>query len=354
MNLLPEDIEEEFFGPEIKDDPEEEDLYEHFQLTSAPGQMLLRLDVFLATFLKNTSRSRIKNATLSDCVRVNGIPRKASYKVKPGDQVTVLLPYPPPPEVTAENIPLKIEYEDEQIILVNKTPGMVVHPGVGNHTGTLIHALLWHFKDLPQAPGLIQRPGLVHRIDKDTSGLLVIAKTEFALSFLAQQFYDHSCARTYHAIVWGDIPQDTGTITGNIGRSNKDRKIFMVYPDGLIGKPAITHYEVIERFGFATYIKCKLETGRTHQIRVHLKHIGHTLFGDYFYGGDQILSGNNSGSYSKMIKNALEICPRQSLHAKTLGFIHPDTHNWIEFNSELPEDFNTVLSKFRNFIQGRN
>ncbi|NBV13554.1 MAG: RluA family pseudouridine synthase [Sphingobacteriia bacterium] len=354
MNLLPDDTEEAFFGPEIKDDPEEEDLYEHFQLTSAPGQMLLRLDVFLSTFLKNTSRSRIKNATLSDGVRVNGIPRKASYKVKPGDQVSVLLPYPPPPEVTAENIPLNIIYEDEQIILVNKSPGMVVHPGVGNHTGTLIHALLWHFKDLPPGPGLIQRPGLVHRIDKDTSGLLVIAKTEFALSFLAQQFYDHSCARTYHAIVWGDIPQDTGTIIGHIGRSTKDRKIFMVYPDGLIGKPAITHYEVIERFGFATYIKCKLETGRTHQIRVHLKHIGHTLFGDYFYGGDQILSGNNSGSYSKMIKNALEICPRQSLHAKTLGFIHPGTQNWIEFNSELPEDFNNVLLKFRNFIQGRN
>jgi len=342
--------------PDIEQNEEEEGLFEHFTLISAPGQMMLRLDVFLATFLKNTSRSRIKNATLAGNVFVNDIIRKASYKVKPGDKVSVLLPYPPPPEVEPENLELNISYEDESIILVNKSPGMVVHPGVGNHTGTLIHGLLYHFLQLPKSssPDGGIRPGLVHRIDKDTSGLLLVAKNEFALSWLAKQFYDHTCERTYHAIVWGNLKEDKGTITGNIGRSHKDRKIFMVYTDGISGKPAVTHYEVLERFGFATYVKCNLETGRTHQIRVHFRHIGHTLFSDTFYGGDKILSGNNTGKYKHMIQQALELCPRQALHAKTLGFLHPQSQAPVNFDSELPEDFQQVLNLFRAFTLAGN
>jgi 23S rRNA pseudouridine1911/1915/1917 synthase len=330
---------------------EESDLYEHFTLISAPGQMLMRLDVFLATFLKNTSRSRIKNATLAGNVFVNDTVRKASYKVKPGDKVSVLLPYPPPPEVTAEYMPLNILFEDAHVILIQKNPGMVVHPGVGNHTGTLIHGLLYHFEQLPKGSGTEGglRPGLVHRIDKDTSGLLVIAKNEYALSWLARQFFDHTCERTYHAIVWGNLKEDSGTITGHIGRSTKDRKIFMVYPDGSDGKHAITHYQVMERFGFATYVQCKLETGRTHQIRVHFKHIGHTLFSDQFYGGEKIQGGNMSGALKSMLQKALEICPRQALHAKTLGFVHPATEKFMNFDSELPEDFSSVLEMFRAF-----
>lgn len=333
------------------DNSEDSELHEHFTLTSAPGQMLMRLDVFLATFLRNTSRSRIKNATLAGNVFVNEQIRKASYKVKPGDKVSVLLPYPPPPDVEPEALDLNIAYEDPHLLLVNKTPGMVVHPGVGNHTGTLIHGLLHHFLDLPKndSPEGGLRPGLVHRIDKDTSGLLVIAKNEYALSFLAKQFFDHSCERTYHAIVWGNLKEDKGTITGHIGRSIKDRKIFMVYTDESAGKHAVTHYEVMERFGFATYVKCKLETGRTHQIRVHFKHIGHTLFSDTFYGGDKILAGNNVGKFKHMIQDALTACPRQALHAKTLGFIHPHTEKWMDFDSEIPEDMQTALDMFRKF-----
>jgi len=332
---------------------EESDLYEHFTLISAPGQAMLRLDVFLATFLKNTSRSRIKNATLTGNVFVNDQVRKASYKVKPGDKVSVLLPYPPPPELSAENLNLSIHYEDEAVLLINKSPGMVVHPGVGNHTGTLVHGILWHFEHLPKGNRAEDhlRPGLVHRIDKDTSGLIVIAKTEYALSWLARQFYDHSCERTYHALVWGDLKENKGTITGNIGRSLKDRKIFQVFIDSTEGKHAVTHYEVLERFGFATYVKCKLETGRTHQIRVHFKHIGHTLFSDSFYGGDKILAGNNTGRYKHMIQEALSICPRQALHAKTLGFQHPVTEKWMNFDSEIPEDFQSALELFRNYSQ---
>lgn len=330
---------------------EESDLYEHFTLYSAPGQTMMRLDVFLATFLKNTSRSRIKNATLAGNVFVNDQVRKASYKVKPGDKVSVLLPYPPPPELSAENLNLNIHYEDEALLLINKSPGMVVHPGVGNHTGTMVHGILWHFEHLPKGNRAEDhmRPGLVHRIDKDTSGLIVVAKNEFALSWLARQFYDHTCERTYHAIVWGNLKEDKGTITGNIGRSIKDRKVFQVYADPAEGKHAVTHYEVMERFGFATYVKCNLETGRTHQIRVHFKHIGHTLFSDSFYGGDHILAGNNTGKYKHMIREALALCPRQALHAKTLGFVHPVTEKWINFDSEIPADFQNALDLFRNF-----
>jgi 23S rRNA pseudouridine1911/1915/1917 synthase len=332
---------------------EESDLYEHFTLTSAPGQMMLRLDVFLATFLKNTSRSRIKNATLAGNVFVNDQVRKASYKVKPGDKVSVLLPYPPPPELSPEQLDLTIHYEDDSILLVNKRPGMVVHPGVGNHTGTLVHGLLWHFNQLPKGNGKDEylRPGLVHRIDKDTSGLIVIAKNEYALSWLARQFYDHSCERTYHAIVWGNLKEDKGTITGNIGRSLKDRKIFQVFSDPNEGKHAVTHYEVLERFGFATYVKCNLETGRTHQIRVHFKHIGHTLFSDSFYGGDSILAGTNTGKFKHMIQQALLLCPRQALHAKTLGFVHPDSEKWMAFDSEIPKDIQAALELFRQYPQ---
>ncbi|MFN0203159.1 MAG: RluA family pseudouridine synthase [Bacteroidia bacterium] len=360
-----EDFEEEEddFAPPLELDEsvsfeaivEEGAMYEHFSLTAAKGQTFLRVDKYLTNLLPNVSRSKIQHAAEIGYVTVNGKVVKGSYKVKPFDKISLMLPYPPPPKLAGEDIPINIFYEDEDLLIVNKIADMVCHPSIGHHTGTLVHALIWHFQNLPAPlmPQNVMRPGLVHRIDKGTSGLLVIAKNEAAMVGLGKQFFDHSTERLYYAIVWGDLKQEEGTITGHIGRSIRNRKLFMVYPEGDQGKRAVTHYKVLERFGIATLIQCKLETGRTHQIRVHLKHIGHTLVGDSFYGGDLPSAIPNATQKMRLFAlNCLDIIDRQALHAKTLGFIHPRTKEKISFDSELPNDFQLVIEKFRTWKEG--
>jgi 23S rRNA pseudouridine1911/1915/1917 synthase len=315
------------------------------------GQSLLRLDKFLIIRTENTSRNRIQNAIDAGNVLVNEKVVKASYKVKPLDVISMVLPHPPrDTEVYPEDIPIDILYEDDDVIMVNKAPGMVVHPGFNNYTGTLVNALVFHSQQLPQMPGNDGRPGLVHRIDKDTSGLLLVSKNEWAITFLAKQFFDHSITRKYIALVWGDLTED-GTVTGYIGRSVKDRKVMAVYDDESKGKWSVTHYKVLERFNYVTLIECQLETGRTHQIRAHMKHIGHPLFNDSTYGGDKILKGTVFNKYRKFVENCFEILPRQALHAKSLGFIHPSTRKFIHFETELPEDISSVIEKWRNYIK---
>ena len=336
-------------GAELKQT--EDGLYEYKQLKADPGQRPIRLDRWLTIILKNKSRTNIKNATEAGCIRVNGKVVKASYKVKPGDEIAILLPHPPPPELSPEDIPIEVRYEDDDIMIINKYPGMVVHPGVGNWTGTLLHALLFYRnRDRLDAPREEwDFPTLVHRIDKDTSGLMVVPKHEFANSFLGRQFYDHSIDRLYNALVWGDVKEDSGTIVGHVGRDRINRKLFRVYKDGSVGKHAITHYRVLERFGFATLVECKLETGRTHQIRVHMKHLGHTLFSDWFYGGDHIMVAPNLPKFIPFIQNVQRTLPRQGLHARTLGFVHPQTRQRVHFDSELPEDMAMAIQKMRRY-----
>jgi len=328
-------------------------IYEHHRIRVDPGQVITRVDLFLANRLRNFSRSRIKLAADLGYLRINGKEVKVSYKVKPYDEVSIIMPYPPSPDLMPEDLPLDIVYEDDVLMIVNKPAGMVCHPGAGNYRGTLINALLFHFQNklqLPEDERAKYRPGLVHRIDKDTTGLLVIAKTEQAFNSLARQFFERKTHRLYYALVWGDLAQDQGTIVGHIGRSPYDRKRFQVYEDGSMGKHAVTHYKVVQRFGVATLVQCKLETGRTHQIRVHFKYLGHTLFGDVFYGGHRILRGKPSKSYLRLIEECLYALPRQALHAKTLGLVHPATGEKMYFNSELPDDFKTVLLKFAEFM----
>lgn len=330
---------------------EEQDLYEHLRIVVDKGQSLLRIDKFLMHRVENASRNRIQNAIDAGNVLVNEKIIKASYKVKPNDVITVVLPHPPrDTEVYPENIPLDFVYEDDDLLVVNKAAGMVVHPGFNNYTGTLVNALVYHFQQLPQLPGNEGRPGLVHRIDKDTSGLLLISKNERSLTYLARQFYDHSITRKYHALVWGDLVAD-GTVTGYIGRSAKDRRVMDIYPDEDKGKWAVTHYKVLERFGYVTLIECQLETGRTHQIRAHMKFLGHPLFSDATYGGDRILKGTVNGKYKQFVENCFELMPRQALHAQTLGFIHPTTKQYLHFEAPLPNDFTAVLEKWRNYIK---
>lgn len=332
-------------------DLEEQDLYEHLRIVVDKGQSLLRLDKFLIIRTENTSRNRIQNAIDAGNVLVNDKVVKASYKVKPLDVISMVLPHPPrDTEVYPENIPLDIVYEDDDVILVNKPAGMVVHPGFNNYSGTLVNALVYHARQLPQMPGNDGRPGLVHRIDKDTSGLLLISKNEWAITFLAKQFFDHTITRKYIALVWGDLT-DAGTVTGYIGRSVKDRKVMAVYDDENKGKWSVTHYKVLERFNYVTLIECELETGRTHQIRAHMKHIGHPLFNDNTYGGDRILKGTVFNKYRQFVENCFEILPRQALHAQSLGFIHPSMRKYIHFETELPDDFKAVLEKWRNYIK---
>lgn len=332
-------------------DLEEQDLYEHLRIVVDKGQSLLRLDKFLIIRTENTSRNRIQNAIDAGNVLVNDKVVKASYKVKPLDIISMVLPHPPrDTEVYPEDIAIDIIYEDDDVIMVNKAPGMVVHPGFNNYTGTLVNALVFHSQQLPQMPGNDGRPGLVHRIDKDTSGLLLVSKNEWAITFLAKQFFDHSITRKYIALVWGDLTDD-GTVTGYIGRSVKDRKVMAVYDDETKGKWSVTHYKVLERFNYVTLIECQLETGRTHQIRAHMKHIGHPLFNDSTYGGDKILKGTVFNKYRQFVENCFEILPRQALHAKSLGFIHPTTRKFIHFETELPEDISSVLEKWRNYIK---
>lgn len=327
---------------------DQDDLYEHFKFTAGEGQEPLRVDKFLMNFIENATRNKIQQAIKAGNVLVNEIEVKSNYKVKPKDIVRVVLAHPPHENLlVAENIPLNIFYEDDSVIVVNKPAGMVVHPGHGNYSGTLVNGLIYHFENLPKNSN--ERPGLVHRIDKDTSGLLVVAKTEFAMANLAKQFYDRKTDRVYHALVWGNMDQDEGTIEGNIGRSLKNRLQMDVFPDGDFGKHAITHYKVLERFSYVTLVECKLETGRTHQIRAHFKHIGHTLFNDERYGGNIILKGTTFTKYRQFVENCFKILPRQALHAKTLGFEHPVSKKWLQFDSELPDDMQQALEKWRNY-----
>jgi 23S rRNA pseudouridine1911/1915/1917 synthase len=329
---------------------EEEEYYEHHRIVADKGQTLMRIDHYLKHHLSGVTRTKLQNAIETESVKVNDKPVKSSYKVKPFDIITISMPHPPKvTEILAENIPLSITHEDPEVLILNKPAGMVVHPAYGNWNGTVVNALLYHFNNLPTGRNGEARPGLIHRIDKDTSGLLVIAKTEYAMAHVARQFFEHTTERTYYALIWG-IPKETkGTIVGHIGRSARDRKVMAVYTDGSQGKHAVTHYEVLATYKYVSLIKCNLETGRTHQIRAHFQFLGHPLFGDPVYGGDKILRGTTSGSYRAFVEHCLQIIPRQALHAKSLGFQHPRTKQWLQFDSELPEDFRTVLEKWEKY-----
>jgi 23S rRNA pseudouridine1911/1915/1917 synthase len=328
---------------------DEQDLFEHLRVVVDKGQSLLRIDKFLMHRVENASRNRIQNAIDAGNVLVNDKVIKASYRVKPQDVISVVLPHPPrDTEVYPENLPIDIVYEDNDVLIVNKSAGMVVHPGYNNYTGTLVNALVYHFQQLPTMPGNDGRPGLVHRIDKDTSGLLLISKNERSMNYLAKQFYDHTINRKYLALAWGDIEQD-GTVSGYIGRSVNDRRVMSIYDDPEKGKWAVTHYKVLQRMGYVTLIECKLETGRTHQIRAHMKHIGHPLFSDAMYGGDKILKGTVFSKYRQFVENCFEIMPRQALHAQSLGFLHPSLKKDIYFEAPLPADFKAVLEKWKKY-----
>lgn len=327
---------------------EETDLYEHHRLVVDKGQGLLRMDKFLMGRLENVTRNRIQIATHAGNILVNGKAVKPNYRVKPNDVITIVLAQPPREfELIPENLPIHIIYEDNDVLLVNKEAGMVVHPGYANFTGTLVNALLFYFQEKNYGEGTY--PYLVHRIDKDTSGILLVAKNELAQTRLARDFFEHTIARKYIALVWGDFTEDEGTIEGHIGRSAKDRRVMFVYPDGEYGKPAITHYKVIERFGYVTLLECQLETGRTHQIRAHMRFIGHPIFNDEKYGGNQILKGTTFTKYKQFVQNCFNLITRQALHAKSLGFKHPITGQELHFDSELPEDMRATIEKWKKY-----
>lgn len=332
------------------DSEQEEELYEHHRFKADAGQEMIRIDKFLIDRLANTSRNKIQIAAKNGNIYVNGSKVKQNYRVKPGDEIAIVLPYPIRElKLIPQNIPIDIVFEDDQCLVVNKPANMVVHPGYGNYSGTLVNALVYHIDNLPKPPkDYYGRPGLVHRIDKHTTGLLVVAKTEVALTNLAAQFFDRTTERIYYALVWGNLEND-GTIVGNIGRSQKNRKVMTVYPDGEHGKTAITHYKVLERFGHVTLVQCQLETGRTHQIRVHFQYIGHPLFNDLEYGGDKILKGPKSSNYTKFIQNCFNQITGQALHAKTIGFKHPVSKEFLRFDSQLPFEFENLLIQFRKY-----
>lgn len=334
---------------------DEEELFEHYRFKADPGQEVIRIDKFLIDRMPNTSRNKVQVAAKSGNILVNEQKVKQNYRVKPGDNVSIVMPYPVREiELIPENIPLDIHYEDDQLIVINKPSNIVVHPGYGNYKGTLVNALVYHFDHLPKrSQDYFGRPGLVHRLDKHTTGLMVIAKTEETLTHLAKQFYDRTTERRYNALVWGDIEED-GTIIGNLGRSPKNRKVMTVFDDETQGKHAVTHYKVLKRFGLVTLIECKLETGRTHQIRVHMKHIGHPLFNDLEYGGDKILKGTRSTSYTRFIENCFELIPGQALHAKTLGFFHPVLKKHLQFDSTLPFGFQSVIEKWEKYVRSED
>ncbi|MCK5729615.1 MAG: RluA family pseudouridine synthase [Draconibacterium sp.] len=333
----------------------DEGLYEHYRITVDAGQKALRIDKFLSNRIENASRSRIQTAADAGNILANNKSVKPNYKVRPNDEIVIVMDYPRRElKIIAEDIPLNIVYEDDQLMVINKPPGLVVHPGHGNYTGTLVNALAYYFKDSPLFDSEDPRPGLVHRIDKDTSGLMVVAKTELAKNKLALQFFEKTTERRYQAIVWGSLKEDEGTITGNIGRSLKNRLVFVVFPEGDYGKHAVTHYKVLRRIGYVTLVECRLETGRTHQIRVHMKHLNHPIFNDYNYGGDKILRGTTFSKYKQFVFNCFKTLPRQALHAKTLGFIHPTSGEKMTFNSDLPEDMASAIDKWENYIANRN
>lgn len=328
-----------------------EELYEHFAITVDKGQSQLRIDKYLVDRIENCSRSRIQTAADSGYILVNGVAVKSNYKVKPLDSISIVMSYPKREvEIIPQDIPLNIIYEDDYVILVNKEAGMVVHPGHGNYEGTLVNALTYHLKDLPLFQDGDMRAGLVHRIDKNTTGLLVIAKNSAAHAFLARQFFEHTIERRYIALVWGDLGEEDGTITGNIGRSVKDRLRMCVFADGSDGKHAVTHYKVLKRYGYVTLVECRLETGRTHQIRVHFESIKHPLFNDERYGGDRILKGTTFTKYKQFIDNCFSIMSRHALHARSLEFVHPHTREKMYFESELPEDFTQLIAKWDGYI----
>lgn len=333
---------------------EEQQLFEHWKIEVDKGQTPVRIDKFLAEKNPYQSRNRIQQAADSGCIRVNNQPVKSNYKVRPGDVITLMLDRPKhDTSIIAEDIPLDIVYEDDVLMVVNKPAGMVVHPGAGNFTGTLINAVAWHLKDLKGFDANDPEVGLVHRIDKDTSGLLVVAKTPEAKTALGKQFFNKTTHRSYNALVWGNLVEDEGTIEGNVARDPKNRLRMKVFsPESGIGKNAVTHYRVIERYGYTTLVECILETGRTHQIRVHMKHIGHPLFADATYGGEEVLRGQRSSTYKAFINNCFKCCPRQALHAKTLGFIHPITGVQMDFDSEWPDDFRQLIEKWCGYIHG--
>jgi 23S rRNA pseudouridine1911/1915/1917 synthase len=330
----------------------ENELYEHHRFEASKGQSALRVDKFLMNMIENTTRNKIQQAAENGSILVNDVPVKSNYKVKAGDVVRLVLAHPTYEQLlTPENIPLDIVYEDDQLLVINKPAGMVVHPGHGNYSGTLVNALAYHFENLPMNSS--ERPGLVHRIDKDTSGLLVVAKTDFAMAYLTKQFAEKTSEREYIALVWGNVEEDEGTVEGNIGRHDTNRMQMAVHSDEEKGKPAVTHYKVLERLGYVTLVSCQLETGRTHQIRVHMKHIGHTLFNDERYGGDAILKGTTFTKYKQFVDNCFKVLPRQALHAKTLGFEHPITKEFLRFDSTIPQDFQECVEKWRVYSKAQ-
>jgi len=352
--------------PDFNEEPdelteEEQSLYEHHNIKVSKGQITMRIDKFIMMQVANTTRTKVQAACDLNLVLVNKKPVKSNYKIKPLDEISIMLTVPPRNiEVVPENIPIDITYEDEYIVVINKKPGMVVHPAYGNYTGTLVNALAFHFQNLPKTRTklnndlYLERPGLVHRIDKNTSGIIIIAKTELAMTRLSKDFYDRTMDRKYVALCWGDLKDDQGTIIGNVGRDIRNRKIMAVFPEGSEhGKHAVTHYKVLERFGYITMVECKLETGRTHQIRVHFKSIGHPLFNDNEYGGDVILKGINSSKYKQFVQNCFDLLPRQALHAKTLGITHPVTGEKLFFDSEIPADMQAVIDKWRKYAKDK-
>lgn len=333
---------------------EEQELFEHFRFMVDKGQAMVRIDKHLVNSMSNTSRNRIQEAAEAGNILVNGKAVKSNYRIKPFDIISIVLAYPPSQfEIIPQDIPIKIVYEDDDILLVDKQPNLVVHPGFGNFDGTLLNAVAWHMKDHPEFNPNDSRIGLVHRIDKDTSGLILIAKTEEAKTKLGKQFFDKTTQRRYQTLVWGNVKEDEGTIIGALARDPRDRMLFKVFPEGEnpVAKHAITHYKVLERLAYVSLVECRLETGRTHQIRVHMRHIGHTIFNDERYGGHDILKGTTAGKYKQFVKNCFDICPRQALHAKTLGFVHPRTGEFMHFESDLPQDMQQLIDKWRGYAK---
>lgn len=329
---------------------ENDELFEHFHIVADKGQSFLRIDKFLVDRIPHLSRNKIQQAATAGNILVNKKIVKSNYKVHPLDDISFVRPYPRREiELIPENIPLEIIYEDDDLVILNKQTGLVVHPGYGNYTGTLVNGLIYHFKEISTLAEENPRPGLAHRLDKNTSGVMVVAKNEETLTILSRYFFERTIERTYWALVWGDVAEENGRIEGHIGRSLKNRKVMQVFPDGKFGKAAVTNYKVLERFGYVTLVECKLETGRTHQIRVHFKYLGHPIFNDSDYGGDRIVKGTTFTKYKQFIQNCFNIIPRQALHAKTLGFIHPKTKKELFFESELPEDFRAVVEKWRKY-----
>ncbi|MFV0417376.1 MAG: RluA family pseudouridine synthase [Dysgonomonas sp.] len=336
-------------------DNQESQLYEHYRFVVDKGQGTMRVDKYLTMHIEGVSRNRIQQAAEANCILVNEVSVKSNYKIKPLDVISVVMDRPRRElEIIPEDIPLDIVYEDEDLMVINKPPGLVVHPGFGNYQGTMVNAVAYRLKDTPEYDAKDPRLGIVHRIDKDTSGLIVVAKNAYAKTHLSAQFFNKTTKRQYVALVWGSVDADEGRIEGNIGRSLKDRMLMTVFPEGDHGKPAVTHYKVLERLGYVTLVQCKLETGRTHQIRVHMKYIGHTLFNDERYGGNETLKGTHFAKYKQFVQNCFSLCPRQALHAQTLGFVHPRTGKELMFEAPLPEDINLLLDKWRGYVSNRD